>query len=149
MKRLLLPASSHRIRIIVILSAEKRKRRKLMNKTYITLLIVTILITLGGLLTLMPWPAASYQNVFGYRSLCTFAPASALFCFLIAGTCCSIRATFFKPQGGTTGERFRRHAKRLIPLVVVLVLAIASTFWFQSVKRYYIDATTLASPEDE
>jgi hypothetical protein len=120
-----------------------------MNKTYIVLLIITILITLGGLLTLMPWPAASYENVFGYKSLCTFAPAATLFCFLIAGTICFIRSTFFKPQGGTAGERFRRHAKRLIPLVVVLILAVASTFWFNGVKAYYIDTTTSASQAEK
>lgn len=120
-----------------------------MNKTYIVLLIITILITLGGLLTLMPWPAASYENVFGYKSLCTFAPAATLFCFLIAGTFCFLRAAFFKPQGGTASERFRRHAKHLIPLAVVLILAIASTFWFNAVKAYYTDATTSASPAEE
>ncbi len=120
-----------------------------MNRTYIILLLMTILVTLGGLLTLMPWPAASYQNTFGYYSLCTFTPASTLFCFLIAGTICFIRATFFKPQSGTAGERFRRHAKRLIPLIVVLILAIASSFWFYEVKRYYTDTTTSASPAEE
>ena len=120
-----------------------------MSKTYIGLLLISVLVTLSGLFTLMPWPAASYQNTFGYHSLCTFAPASTLFCFLIAGTICFIRSTFFKPQGGTTGERFRRHAKRLIPLAVVLILAIASTFWFQTVKQHYIDAATSASPAEE
>lgn len=118
-----------------------------MNKTAYTLLVVfTIVATVGGLLTLIPWPGASYPNVLGYRSLCTFAPAATLYCFLIAGVSCFIRASLVKDQDGSVRQRLRRHGKHLVPLALLAVLAVAATFWFTSVKSQYPDGDGAATP---
>lgn len=50
-----------------------------MNKLlYALLLTVTVLGTAGAVATLLPSAAASYPNILGYRSVCTFAPAASL-----------------------------------------------------------------------
>jgi hypothetical protein len=121
-----------------------------MNKSvYITLLASATIATIAGLLTLMPWATANYPNILGYRSLCTFAPAAAFYCFLIAGIICFCRATFTKDRHGTLGQRFIYHRKHLLPLVIVLIVALVFTFWHISVKRQYTDATTTATPKTE
>ena len=120
-----------------------------MNKTvYKFLLAFSILSTLGGLLTLLPVTTVSYPNILGYRSLCTFTPASTFFCFLAAGTSCFFRSTFIKDGAGTAIERMQRHSRSFIMLGIVLLLALGSTAWFSNVKSAYTtgpDAETGAS----
>ncbi|MFW5786571.1 MAG: hypothetical protein ACOCYC_04945 [bacterium] len=119
-----------------------------MNRSapYVLLLVLTIVATVGGLLTLMPWPNASYPNVLGYKSLCTFAPAATLFCFAIAGLSCYFRASLAKDQGGSAGDRLRRHGMSLAPIALLLVLAIGATVWFLVVKSQYPDGESAATP---
>lgn len=114
--------------------------------SYKILLIVTVVATIGGILTLIPAHNASYPNILGYKSLCTFAPAATFFCFFIAGGLCFIRSTFIKDTSGGRKERTRRHAKRLVPVAVVFIFALASLGWFLSVKAPYLDAESGASP---
>mgnify|MGYP003563464113 CR=1 FL=1 len=108
-------------------------------------MLFTILATIGGILTLIPWAGASYPNVLGYKSLCTFAPTATLACFFLAGLSCFLRATFLKETEGSLREKFRRHAHSLAPLGLLLVLFIASMIWFLAVKAQYIDAGSAAS----
>ncbi len=113
-------------------------------KLYAGLLSLTILSAIGGVLTLLPVPGASYPNVLGYRSLCTFAPAATLFCFLIAGTSCVIRASLVKRRAFSGGKA----VVRIVPVVVmsfILLFAVASTLWFGSVKSRYPDSETHAT----
>lgn len=114
---------------------------------YIALIFVTVLATLGGIITLVPWPRASYPNLIGYSSVCPFTPAATFFCFLIAGVSCFLRSTFVKDASGSSGERFQRHAKRLIPLVLVLTLALFFTYQYTEVKSRYTDGSTAATEE--
>ncbi|MFC2166743.1 hypothetical protein ACFLQZ_02110 [Acidobacteriota bacterium] len=65
------------------------------KKGYGLLLLLTILVTLGGLVTLFPYAAASKANMLGYKSLCTNVPISTLLCFVIAGVLCFIRKKKF------------------------------------------------------
>ena len=44
------------------------------KKGYGILLILTVLITLSGLITLIPYTSASKECMLGYKALCTFAP---------------------------------------------------------------------------
>jgi len=105
---------------------------------YKILLLITIIAALGGVLTLVPRQAASWDNVLGFRSLCTFAPAASLFCFFMAGLSCFFRSTFVKDDEGTKKEKFRRHGKSLIALVLVLALGIGTAVWFGTVKARYV-----------
>ena len=115
--------------------------------SYKLLLLFTILATVGGILTLMPRQAASYPNLVNYLSLCTFAPAATLYCFLIAGLSCFIRATFIKDQSSSAGERLRKHSRSLIPLVLVLAAAVFFNIRYIGIKAYYTDTDTSASVE--
>ncbi|NBC30901.1 MAG: hypothetical protein GVY29_13030 [Spirochaetes bacterium] len=119
-----------------------------MNKSapYVILLVLTIVATVGGVLTLIPWPNASYPNVLGYKSLCTFAPAATLFCFAIAGLSCYFRASLVKDQGGSAGDRLRRHGMSLAPIALLLILAVGATVWFLVVKGQYPDGESSATP---
>ncbi len=113
--------------------------------SYKILLVLTFLAAVGGIITLLPNGNASYPNILGYKSVCTFAPAASFFCFFIAGSICFIRSTFIKDGSGTQKERFRKHAARLIPLAIILALGLASFGWYLSVKAPYIDAESGAT----
>ena len=117
--------------------------QKLNIKAYIALLLVSMVAGVGGVLTLIPAAGATYENLLGYRSLCTFAPAASLFCFFIAGTSCVIRASFVKRKA-TFGTPVVRKGP-VIVVAFVLVLAIASTGWFIAVDSQYQDGTTSAT----
>jgi hypothetical protein len=111
-------------------------------KAYISLLALSLLATIGGILTLIPAAGASYPNLLGYRSLCTFAPAATLYCFAIAGASCVLRASLVKRKV-LSGTTFR--AAPVAVVAVVLVAAVATTFWFTSVKSRYPDASSAAT----
>jgi hypothetical protein len=109
-------------------------------RAYGALLLLTLLATVGAVLTLIPASGASYQNLLGYRSLCTFAPAATLYCCAIAGASCVVRRAVVKRKG------FRAVPSAIVSLL--LVAAVASTFWFTSVKSRYVDAPTTATPSE-
>lgn len=83
---------------------------------YRALLGLSGLFTLGAVLTLVPNPDASWENVLGYKSLCTFAPIATAVCAFLAGTTCVIRARRFGPRAGQ-----KRSAAA--PLIVAAALA--------------------------
>ena len=119
-----------------------------MNRlSYKLLMLLTVIATLGGLLTLMPWPKASYPNLINYYSFCTFTPAASLYCFLIAGISCFIRSIFIKDASGSPKERFRKHSKSLVPLTVLLVLALIFNVRYIRIKNYYADTVGSVSIE--
>lgn len=104
-------------------------QHKLNNKQadliYKGLLAFTIVASLGGVLTLIPWDSASQANILGYYSLCTFAPAATVFCFFAAALSCTIRAAYFSPTARAEGSLSRgmnRH--RLVRLIIIFVLGL-------------------------
>ena len=117
--------------------------------SYKLLLGLTVLFTLGAVLTLIPYAGASYPNVFGYYSLCTYAPAATLYCLLAAGIVCFIRSTFIKDQEENRKERFKRHSNSLTAMVLVLILAVSSSIWFVSIKTQYTDDMATATVLEE
>jgi hypothetical protein len=108
------------------------------------MLFITIAAAFGGLLTFLPWRWASYPNILGYKSLCTFTPAGSFYCFFLAGLTCTLRATFVKRKS-SKNKRERINIPGIIVLLIVLGLAIGSTFWFVSVKSVYTDANSRAT----
>jgi hypothetical protein len=110
-------------------------------RIYAVLLLVTILCGVGGVLTMIPASGASYPNVLGYRSLCTFAPAATLYCFAIAGTVCILRASFVKRAAYNDGKPVFKPGA-IVVVLVVLILAIASHAWVVGVKADYTDGGT-------
>ncbi len=65
------------------------------KKGYGLMLLLTIGVTLAGLVTLVPHASASKANMLGYKSLCSMVHVSALLCFLIAAVLCYVRKKNF------------------------------------------------------
>lgn len=89
---------------------------------YYLLLVLSMLFTLAAGLTLMPNAGASWENVLGYRSLCTFAPIATAICALLAGTCCVIRARLFKP--GSSRRSWRAPLVALALCLTVIAVSV-------------------------
>lgn len=115
---------------------------------YRAMLVFSIAATIGGVLTLIPVSSASYPNVLGYKSLCTFTPAATVFCLLLAGLSCFIRSALIKDKSGSVSERFRKHAKSFIPLAILAVIAIILTIWFADIKSVYTNPDTVSAPSE-
>ena len=81
---------------------------------YAPLLGLSLLFSLGAVATVWPWPAASWPNVLGYSSLCTFAPGASFGCALLAGLTCTLRARLVR----------RRPGPAFVPIAVLGLLAI-------------------------
>lgn len=97
---------------------------------YGALLAVSALASLGALLTLLPNPGASWPNILGYKSLCTFAPGATFACALIAGCACMLRARLVK----------RTAAPVFVPVLAVVLLGAGlavSTLAWAGVKAQY------------
>lgn len=114
------------------------------GRAYLALLGISVLAGAAGILTLFPANSASYPNLLGYRSLCTFAPAATFFCFSAAGVTCVLRASLVKRRAMAGGKPVFR-AVPIVVVAMVLALGIASTVWFGSFKGQYLDATTHAT----
>ncbi len=65
------------------------------KKGYGLVLLLTVLVTLSGLVTLLPYASASKANLLGYKSLCSNAPISTLVCFVVAAVLCIVRKKKF------------------------------------------------------
>ena len=109
---------------------------------YKALIGLSGLFTLGAILTLIPWPQASWPNIIGYSSLCTFAPGATFACALCAGITCTIRNRLVK----------KGFSPVFIPVFVFVVLTaglVWSTVVWAGVKAQYTqiktDTTTSAS----
>jgi ABC-type Fe3+-siderophore transport system permease subunit len=63
---------------------------------YPALLVISSLAALGAVLTLIPNPGASWPNILGYKSICTFAPGATFGCALVAAITCTIRARLIR-----------------------------------------------------
>lgn len=110
---------------------------------YPALLALSGLAAIGAVLTLIPNPGASWPNILGYKSLCTFAPGATFGCALIAAVTCTVRARLVR----------RWTFPAFVPAVAVALLAIAlavSTAAWAGEKAKYAssganDAVTAAS----
>ena len=115
-------------------------------RLYRGLLFVSGLAGLGGVLTLIPNQGASWPNIIGYSSLCTFAPAASLYCFFIAGSVCLFRANAVKKKHA---DRRKDVIPGALAVAAVLVLAVIFTVQFARVKSAYTeerpDAETAAT----
>jgi hypothetical protein len=107
---------------------------------YPALLALSALFALGAISTLVPIPVAAWPNMLGFKSLCSFAPASTLACALLAAGTCMIRARFVK----------RAPMPLFFSMTFVILLAAGlawSTFAWAGEKAKYIDGTSAATLE--
>jgi len=68
---------------------------KIRKKGYKWLLALTILFTLAAIVTLIPNPGASKDNMMGYHAICSGTPLSTLVLVVCAGGTCFLRKKYF------------------------------------------------------
>ena len=105
---------------------------------YVGLLGLSALFALGAVLTLVPSPGASWPNIIGYKSICTFAPGATFACALLAAITCALRARYVK----------RASLPLFVSATVIVLLAAAlawSTVVWAGVKSQYVDARSSAT----
>jgi hypothetical protein len=108
---------------------------------YWLLFSLSAILAAGALLSLVPNPDASWPNILGYSSLCTFTPAAAFACALLAALTCIIRARLV----------LRRPSPIFVPIAAILVLGglfAWSTLAWAGTKAKYTDAASSASPAE-
>jgi hypothetical protein len=108
---------------------------------YLGLLALSGLFAVAAILTLIPNAGASWPNIMGYKSLCTFSPGATLACSLLAGITCFIRARLVK----------RVRTPLVAPIIILALLAAGlavSTVLWAGEKARYTDAASSASPRD-
>jgi hypothetical protein len=71
---------------------------KTRKKGYKLMLGLTILFTLSAIVTLIPNPGASKDNMMGYHSICSGAPMSVLVLVIAAGFTCYLRKRYFTKE---------------------------------------------------
>ena len=65
------------------------------KKGYGLMLLLTIVVTLAGLVTLVPHASANKANLLGYKSMCSMVPVSTVLCFLVAAVICIVKEKNF------------------------------------------------------
>jgi hypothetical protein len=111
---------------------------------YKILLLLAMIFSLAAILTLVPNPGASWPNILGYKSLCTFAPAATACCGLLAGITCLIRSRLVSAQAAS--NRFRPPFVAILVFAALLAVAIPATVVWAGYKN--LDATSAASIEE-
>ena len=108
---------------------------------YLGLLAFSALATLAAILALLPWEAASWPNIGGYKSLCTFTPGATLACMLLAAMSCTVRNRLIH----------KNREKLFVPILVVALLVglltWATVAWADT-KAHYTDTATTATEHD-
>jgi len=112
------------------------------SPAYKGLLILSFALSVAAVLTLLPKSNASYPNLLGYKSICTFTPIATLLCGFLAGLTCTVRARLVSP-------RPRAGKSPAIPFLVLLVLLVASLAFVPSYVRWKVDEVTSASVKQE
>jgi hypothetical protein len=111
---------------------------KTTTKAYGALLALSGLFALAAVATLLPWPAASWRNILGYKSLCTFTPIGTAICALMAAITCTARARLAGPR---RGERRPWTA----PIAAALALAIIIGLSIPPYAKAKVDARSGAT----
>ncbi|OHD26463.1 MAG: hypothetical protein A2Y38_01945 [Spirochaetes bacterium GWB1_59_5] len=106
---------------------------------YKPLLVLSGLFALGAVVTLMPNPAASWPNVMGYSSVCTFTPGATFACALLAAITCTVRARLVR----------RIPSPLFMPITAIVLLgiglAVSTVAWADAKAWYSSDTNSGAS----
>jgi hypothetical protein len=107
---------------------------------YGALLGLSALFAAAAVATLVPRAGASWDNVLGYKSLCSFAPIATAICSLLAGATCVLRSRLFGINAGI---------KRpwTAPIVVALALLAVIAFSVPPYAKAKADARSGASAQ--
>ncbi len=94
------------------------------SAAYYCFLALTVVFSLLAVVTMLPNPAASTQNVLGYRSVCSFAPAATALCGLLAAVACTLRNRVFSKSAASA-----RYKPLFVPIGVAVLLIAAAAFF--------------------
>lgn len=109
---------------------------------YGLLLAASGLFTAAAIATLVPNAGASWENILGYKSLCTFAPIATALCALLAGMSCTLRRRLFGPRSG-------QKLSPAAPIIVGLALAAVIAFSLPAYTKAKVDANSGATAKTE
>lgn len=109
------------------------------GRVYRPLLALSALFSLGAIITLLPNPKASWPNILGYSSICTFAPGATFACALLASLTCSMRARFVKRAPSPLFVRIFAVA------VLGIGLAVSTIVWAGEKAKYGTDSVSGSS----
>ncbi len=109
------------------------------GRAYRPLLALSGLFALGAVVTLIPNPGASWPNVLGYSSVCTFAPGATFGCALLAAITCTVRARLVR----------RIPSPAFVPIAAIIALgiglAVSTVAWAGEKAKYTSDSVSGAS----
>jgi len=105
---------------------------------YFGLLALSGVFTLAAAVTLVPWEGAPWPNLWGYKSVCPFAPGATLGCALLAALTCILRNRLVRK------ERTSVAAPVVVGMVLAALLAWSTVAWV-GIKAQYTDAATAAT----
>lgn len=105
---------------------------------------LSLLFSIGAVLTLVPNAGASKPNVLGYRSLCTFAPAATALCGLAAGITCVLRNRLVSARRAST--RFQPPFAAVIVLGGLVALAAVFGAQYRRAEARFGDVIAAALP---
>ncbi|MBL8965665.1 MAG: hypothetical protein JNG85_01580 [Spirochaetaceae bacterium] len=108
---------------------------------YRALLGLSGLFAAAAILTLVPHKGASWENVLGYKSLCTFAPVATAICAFLAGITCVVRARLVGPRAG---DKRGWAAPVVVGLVLLAVIALSAPAYVKAKAEAVSGATTVA-----
>lgn len=111
---------------------------------YRALLGLSGLFALAAILTLVPHRGASWENILGYKSLCTFAPIATAICAFLAGATCVVRARLFGPRAGDK----RGWAAPIVVGLILLAVIAFSTPAYGAAKAEAVSGATTESPTE-
>ncbi len=115
-------------------------KKHVYGPAYVPLLFLSGLFALGAIVTLLPNQRASWPNIMGYLSVCTFAPGASFACALLAAVTCTIRARLVRKIPSPV----------FVPVAVIAVLgiglAVSTAAWAGEKAKYSTDTTSSASP---
>lgn len=104
------------------------------------LLVVSLVFAVAAIATVIPNPGASWENVLGYKSLCTFVPMATAICLLLAELMLVVRAAAF----GSVGRGFWLVAV-LTAVALLAVIALSLPAYLDAKQDAGSGATELAA----
>lgn len=114
-------------------------------RAYRGLLGLSAILTILAVITLIPRSGASWPNLLGYRSVCTFTPIATAVCALLAGIVCVIRARIVSQKT----EKRSWIPPIVIGVLLIAVIAVYAPKYANTKAEFISGATTRESDSRE
>jgi uncharacterized protein with FMN-binding domain len=111
---------------------------------YYALIGVSLVASILAVVTLLPSPGARKPNIFGYRSVCSFAPAATALCGLAAGITCTIRNRLVSIRRSST--RFQPPIAAVGVGLLLAAVAVVAGARFAAVQSRFGEVVSESQP---